>query len=880
MEFKRIIFIFLLACITHFTVSARHIKGGFMAYTYLGPSADGTKLKYKITLTAYMECGATPEQITDPINFTIFDAATRQMLYNPVVYVKTKYNLQKLQDEQCITGDQRECYYLIVVYELNSIELPISQSGYVVSYQRCCRIENMDNLVVSGDVGNTYTINIPGTTVDVPDANKNSSPVFPVNDTMVVCASSYFSFQFAAKDNDGDSLAYSLCSSYNGGSKDDPAPIPANAPPYAAVPYTTGFSGSSPLGPDVTINPVTGTISGIAPKITRTGEYVINICVSEYRNGNYFAQARKELHIKVKDCSPLATKLDSAYSNCTSLTQSFANKVPTPSGTEYLWTFGDPASGSLDSSNLATPNHTYSSPGTYTAKLFLSTSGGICKDSAITKIKIYPGFNAVINSNDYVCKDRVLAFQDASTILYGNITTRNWNFGDPSSINNTSTLSSPTFTYGNNGNYTVRLIVENSYGCKDTAQKTIVVVETPPIQLYPKDTLICSIDDLKLTAKGNGIVTWSPNYMIDNVNSFTPVVSPDVPTKYYVSISDGQGCSNKDSVFVDVRSFITVRTINDTTICKGDSIKLQTTSEALSYSWSPVTNLEKASDKSPVVYPATTTTYKVVANLGLCQDNDQVTVKVVPYPAKLSTVDTAVCYGIKSIQLNASGGSIYKWSPSTYLSSADIPNPIVSEPLTSTTYIVKINDTLGCTKPVYDTFNVNVIDKVPADAGPRDTAIVKGQILQLQGSGGRDYVWSPSTALSDNLIANPVSTTTNNINYSLKVTSVGGCTGYDTISVKVYNVIPDIYVPSAFTPNADGTNDIFKPILIGIKEFFFFRVYNRWGQLVFSTTTPGKGWDGMLNGKKQEAGAYVWSAKAVDYLGKTLDRKGSVVLIR
>ena len=74
--------------------------------------------------------------------------------------------------------------------------------------------------------------------------------------------------------------------------------------------------------------------------------------------------------------------------------------------------------------------------------------------------------------------------------------------------------------------------------------------------------------------------------------------------------------------------------------------------------------------------------------------------------------------------------------------------------------------------------------------------------------------------------------------------------------------------------------DIFKPILIGIKQFFYFRVYNRWGQLVYSTTTPGKGWDGMLNGKKQEAGAYVWSSKAIDYLGKTLDRKGSVVLIR
>ncbi|MEI9933769.1 MAG: T9SS type B sorting domain-containing protein [Ferruginibacter sp.] len=85
---------------------------------------------------------------------------------------------------------------------------------------------------------------------------------------------------------------------------------------------------------------------------------------------------------------------------------------------------------------------------------------------------------------------------------------------------------------------------------------------------------------------------------------------------------------------------------------------------------------------------------------------------------------------------------------------------------------------------------------------------------------------------------------------------------------------------TAFTPNGDGLNDVFKPILLGMKSLSLFNVYNRWGQLVFSTSASDKGWDGTLNGQPQAPVNYVWIADGIDYHGNHIQQKGNVVLIR
>jgi gliding motility-associated-like protein len=222
---------------------------------------------------------------------------------------------------------------------------------------------------------------------------------------------------------------------------------------------------------------------------------------------------------------------------------------------------------------------------------------------------------------------------------------------------------------------------------------------------------------------------------------------------------------------------------------------------------------------------------------------------------------------------------LYAWSPVAFLNTANIPNPVSVKPTASVRYIVAVRDVLGCPKPVYDTVIVNVA-VITADAGPRDTSIVLEQPLQLLATGSTNFSWSPVQWLNNPNIANPVALPEDNIEYVVRVSNSIGCSDTDTINVKLFKVKPDLFVPSAFSPNGDGNNDILKPLALGLKSVDAFSIYNRWGQLLFSTTQIGDGWDGTFGGATQSPGTYVWYAKGTDYKNNKLERKGTVVLIR
>jgi gliding motility-associated-like protein len=161
--------------------------------------------------------------------------------------------------------------------------------------------------------------------------------------------------------------------------------------------------------------------------------------------------------------------------------------------------------------------------------------------------------------------------------------------------------------------------------------------------------------------------------------------------------------------------------------------------------------------------------------------------------------------------------------------------------------------------------------------------VVANQPLQLQATGGTTYAWTPAIGMNNPSIANPVvviGNTPDSIIYKVRVGVPEGCFAEDQLQVKVFKTNPDILIPTAFTPNYDGRNDVFKPVAVGIKAMEYFRVYNRWGQLLYSTNSVGSGWDGTFQGKEQATGTYVFMAKAIDYLGNEINRKGTVLLIR
>jgi gliding motility-associated-like protein len=239
--------------------------------------------------------------------------------------------------------------------------------------------------------------------------------------------------------------------------------------------------------------------------------------------------------------------------------------------------------------------------------------------------------------------------------------------------------------------------------------------------------------------------------------------------------------------------------------------------------------------------------------------------------------DTAICPGDR-IQLRAAGGAFYHWSPAATLSDPAVRAPWVS-PSASTRYSVQVTDTTGCSRPSSASVLVAVLPPVRASAGD-DTTAVLGMPFRLQATGGNVYTWSPPTGLSDPSVADPVVEGTGAMTYRVRVArEPEGCFAYDTVQVSFMKG-PTLYAPTAFTPNGDGRNDLFRPFPVGLAQLDYFQVYDRWGKLVFRTRAFRQGWDGTLNGRPAPAGAYVWMAAGQDKEGQMISRRGSVLLIR
>jgi PKD repeat protein len=563
------------------------------------------------------------------------------------------------------------------------------------------------------------------------------------------------------------------------------------------------------------------------------------------------------------------------YSFCDDLLVTFKNEQQNPPGSVYTWDFGDGTAAVSTTDAMGAVNHQYADTGTYTVKLRVVLAGQ-CIDETTTLAKVYPGFFPSFNTQG-TCVLLPLQFNDATTARYGQASKWRWNFGDESTLADTSQSAAPSWKYSTTGIKSVELIVESNKGCRDTIAVEIEVRDKPPIQMAFKDTLICSIDTLQLGASGNGVFSWSPTSggML-NENTATPLVWPKTTTQYQVTLNEN-GCVNTETMQVRVVDFVTLDAGPDTTICLTDSLVLRPSGDGLQFTWTPAATLDDATKKNPVAFPASTTTYHVIARIGKCATDGDITVATVPYPIARAGNDTTICYG-DDARINAGiVGSRFNWSPISTLSNPSILNPVAS-PKVSTTYTLSAYDTLGCPKPGIDRVTVTVRDRINAFAG-NDTSIVVGQPLQLTGTGAEAYEWSPSIGLDKRDISTPVARINDNATYIMRAYTEEGCEAYDTINIKVFKTQPDIFVPNAFNP-AGTKNIVFRPVPVGISFIQYFRIYNRWGQMVFQTSEIGRGWDGTVAGKPQDAGTYIWMVSGKDYTGRTVTRRGTAVLLR
>lgn len=428
------------------------------------------------------------------------------------------------------------------------------------------------------------------------------------------------------------------------------------------------------------------------------------------------------------------------------------------------------------------------------------------------------------------------------------------------------------------GNYTV--YVRDAAGCVTTAAVTI---DQPTLLTLAVQTQNASCDggadgEIAATAGGG---TGGYQYSIDGINFQTAGIFKVIKGNYTVSVKDANGCIAAASANVGLTNNLTLSVAADTTICEGSSATLHAASNATQLLWSHAASLNNAAIANPVATPTDTTSYVLTATLGACSVTDTMIVNVIPAPVPGAGMNNEICFG-QGYQLQGSGGTEYEWSPVTYFNNgnnASTQNPAIT-PSQTITYSLMVTNARGCKSLSPATVTIIVTPPIKVIAFPVDTVVARGDVIRLRASSAvNDYIWSPGFGLDNASNQNPVATIDRDIDYIVTAYTGAGCKGTDTVKIKVYNG-PEIYVPGAFTPNGDGKNELLMPFPVGIKELRFFKVYNRWGQLVFETKTLSRGWDGKLNGILQPLATYVWVLEAVTKENKVIQKKGTSTLIR
>ncbi len=526
-------------------------------------------------------------------------------------------------------------------------------------------------------------------------------------------------------------------------------------------------------------------------------------------------------------CAPLTNCLASA--NFTSSFDcsegdavKFVNYSTYGTAIEYVWDFGSNGQTSAEVS----PSFVYpalSHDSTYNVKLIVKNN--VCgKTDSFTKTVTVPARPYVNLGNDIIQCDNsmpvVLRANDYPGAAYL------WQDG--------STKDTFTVSAAGSNNYTVKVTYN---GCSST--DTVNVFMSPIAANPPKAITLCP----GLTAIGNP--RNAGETYLWNTGATTATILVNAPGTYWVDLLY-EGCTYRDSFNVSVAGNAFLG--NDTTVCfsQNNYVLRPVVDNTAGYTWQN----GSVADTFLVTTPGL---YYVAVNLSNCIITDSINVYGYPAPS-LIVADTAICNG---------DTLLLPWGQAVH-NGGEYTNILFS---------IK-----GCDSLV-QTVNVVVKPPVPAFAG-NDTIALAGQPHQLKATGGVNYAWEPASLLNDPLIANPVAIIhEDSVLFTVTVKDADGCTGYDTVKIKAYNGIT-YYVPNAFSPNGDGDNDIFRPIPVGIVSTEYFRIFNRYGQLLFETRQWMKGWDGTYKGKPQGAGNYVWIVKGKGLNGRQVEMKGNVVLIR
>ncbi|MGQ0829200.1 MAG: PKD domain-containing protein [Bacteroidota bacterium] len=861
-------------------IEASHLIGGDFTYIYLGNN------KYQITLQVFRDCSDTYD-FDNPASIAVYES-NGNLIVNHLIPLAFRNKVGANPPDPCFIPPPGICIEKGIY--IDTVLLPNSVFGYDMVYQRCCRNSSVLNIQNPSLTGTTITSHIPANNV----ASSNNSVQFVSLPPVFICVNTPFTYNFSATDSDGDSLVYNLCTPFDGGTFANSRPNPPTPPSYNNIVWTSGYTTTNPISSSsaINFNSQTGQIS-FTPNMI--GQFAICVCVDEYRNGILLNTTRREIQLNSVPCGTVAS-IPSQTIFCDGQTVNFQNT--STNSNSFFWNFGDPNI-ITDTSNLNAPSYTYADTGTYQVMLIaLNNTYGSCRDTAYTTFRVYPLLAPTIQPSTQCFDNNNFFFQVNGS--YSSTANFNWNFGNHA-IPNSSNVNNPNnVIFDTAGIHPISLIV-SQYGCSDTLHTTVNLIK--PITDFDISSQNCSGFTIHFANYSYNASTYLWDFgdskiLTDTSSLYNPTyIYPDTGLYQIRLIAFQNGCS--DTSIQTLHVYDTLRLFSPNTIptqCLNNNLfnfyanGLYNSSATFSWGFdSSATILTSSLENPQGIHFSKVGNHiiRLVVSQNGCSRQRADVVKVLPNPnASFSTNDTIGCEPLSTSFINTSIFPIplhYNWLIDGVNDTTTHPNHIFYNQGTYSIQLVAI-DTNGCSDTLKKNNYITVNPKPQAIAlvNPVKTDIIQPNITfydNTQGTHSTFFNLGDESFETLPIVQHSYKDT-GKYNWFLIVTNSFGCK--DTIDgVIEITETSQVYIPNSFTPNNDGLNDEFKPVISNYRSVTL-QIYDRWGILIFNTNDIKKGWNGNFKNSDNrcQIDTYIYKLNVTFTDNSEKEYKGIVTLLK
>jgi gliding motility-associated-like protein len=556
----------------------------------------------------------------------------------------------------------------------------------------------------------------------------------------------------------------------------------------------------------------------------------------------------------------------------------------------YEWNFGD--GGPI--ATIARPTRNYPDTGSFPLLLKVRENATGCVDSIAGMI--YTARPKLVGTDSFLCRGSTATMEimenytNPRMVMNWSILGRNFN----NTTTNPFSIAATT-----HGNFSNRVIINNGTGyCRDTLVQNLQVRVAGPISSFLAPPNVCINNALTVTNQSNAFFPSDPivAWKWDFGNTLTSNLENPDPVEYFASgnyriklaVTDKNGCQDSTNLLSRIRRLPLLRVFPlSQKVCLGQSVQL-TALHLSALKWTPASLVSCDTCTQTMVTPTGPTTYTAnVTDTFGCERSQTVNLDVwLPFDLDPNAIrDTSICVG-SSVQFNLNTtDKIVSWTPTTYLSNSNIPDPLV-RPDATTTYVATVKDSSGCfERTATATVEVNpypVVDMGPDLVLPYDAPFT---ISPFYGPDIVNYKWQPANQLSCSNCPEPSGRASVSTTFSLIATTSKGCSNSHFLRLTIDCSQQNLLMPTGFTPDKNGLNDVYYPLTRGVGMVKRFVIYNRFGQLIFERNNfrPNDrsfGWDGTFKGANQPSGSYIYFVEAQCDLGDVLSAKGTVTLIR